>query len=80
MTEKLKPCPFCGGDVRIVKASSVFCVEEPIINYYMITRGRGKNGCRCRFVMESDRFYITDRKLARIAKANLIEAWNRRAE
>ena len=78
MTEKMKKCPFCGGDVRIIKASDD--LDEPIFGYYMITRGRGKNGCRCRLFMESDRFSYEDKRLARIAKANLIVAWNRRAE
>jgi len=78
MTEKLKPCPFCGGDVRIIRTGGDY--EEPIFDYYMITRGRGKNACRCRLFMESDRFSYEDEQLARIAKANLIEAWNRRAE
>ena len=66
---KLKPCPFCGGDVAIVRGE----------NCWFITRGiRGAKGCNCRLFMESDAFHKDDVVARREAKENLIKAWNTR--
>ena len=72
---ELKPCPFCSGSVTIAKSG------DNSMMWWFITRGKGKNPCKCRLFMESEDFAIRDpveRKLK--LKQELIEAWNRRAE
>lgn len=71
--EKLKTCPFCGGNVDIAK------MGDNGMMWWFVTRGTGKNKCGCRVFMESDDFDVnvsTEEKL-QIRNA-LIEAWNRR--
>ena len=50
MTE-LKPCPFCGGEVRI----------NDMGNYWVILR-TSRSSCVCRIFMESDQFHDKDGK------------------
>ena len=75
MTE-LKPCPFCGGKVTIAKMG-----DSKIGRRWFVTRGTNKSkSCSCRVFMESDLFYSDNKDAADIAKQQLVEAWNRRAE
>lgn len=69
MENKLKPCPFCGGKVSI---SLSLDVDDFL---WVITRGNGKDKCKCRVFMESEKFYGA----GNAEKKALIEAWNRRA-
>ena len=73
---KLKPCPFCGGEVTIAETG------DKITRWYFITRGNSKTGrnCNCRVFMESDEFVPYSDPFRKIAKELLIEAWNRRAD
>ena len=64
MTE-LKPCPFCGGEVRI----------NDMGNYWVILR-TSRSSCVCRIFMESDQFHDKDGKQRQ--KEKLIEKWNNR--
>lgn len=72
MTE-LKRCPFCGGEVAIAE------VGDYLTSWMSITRGNGKNGCKCRVFMES-KLYNSDCSKAdkEKIKKDLIEAWNKR--
>ena len=72
MTE-LKRCPFCGGEVAIDEA------RDYLTSWMLITRGNGKNGCKCRVFMES-KLYSSDCSEAYIEKIkkSLIDAWNKR--
>ena len=72
MTE-LKRCPFCGGKVAIAEAG------DYLTSWMLITRGNGKNGCKCRVFMES-KLYSSDCSEAdkEKVKNDLIEAWNKR--
>lgn len=75
---KLKPCPFCGGEVSM---SLTGCGST---NWLFITRGNSKTkkNCGCRLFMESDRYFIgcmDSKEAAENAKKSLAEAWNRRA-
>ena len=69
--EKLKPCPFCGGAVRLRQSGYRF-------GPWIITRGayKSKRNCDCRLWMESELFYSDGEK----EKAALVEAWNRRVK
>ena len=71
--EELKRCPFCGGEVAIDEAS------DCLTSWMFITRGNGKNGCKCRVFMES-MLYSSDCSEAdkENIKKDLIEAWNKR--
>lgn len=76
--EKLKPCPFCGGEVSIALTG---CVTT---NWFFITRGHSKDkpNCKCRVFMNSERYFIDcmDTKEAQErARKDLIKAWNTRA-
>jgi hypothetical protein len=51
--EELKRCPFCGGEVAIDEASGY------LTSWMLITRGNGKNECKCRVFMES-KLYNSD--------------------
>ena len=66
---ELKPCPFCGGTVRIMTMGD----EERF--WHMITRGI-ENSCNCRVFMESKLFY--DGESGEEQENELIEAWNTR--
>lgn len=72
MTE-LKRCPFCGGEVAIAESGDYSA------RWMCITRGNGKNGCKCRVFMES-RLYNFNCPAANKEKIekDLIEAWNKR--
>lgn len=72
MTE-LKRCPFCGGEVTIAEAG------DHLTSWMFITRGNGKNRCKCRVFMES-KPYSFDYSAAdkEKVKKDLIEAWNKR--
>lgn len=78
MTEpKLKPCPFCGGEVNI--ALTGYKAE----NCFFITRGisKTKKNCKCRLFMESEPYQKGDGKeVVENVKIDLVKAWNRRAE
>ena len=75
MTDKLKPCPFCGGEVEIAQMGSSWRMQ------WFITRGWGKNQCSCRVFMESEDFHRNDTtELKQKIKEKLINDWNRRAD
>lgn len=76
MKEKLKPCPFCGGKVRIILIDNV--QVDGI--YYTITRGNSKkNNCHCRLFLESELMPRGASKWTRRTVFNdLVKAWNRR--
>ena len=75
MTDKLKPCPFCRGEVELAK------MGDNGRMWWFITRGRGENKCRCRVFMESEDFCINDTtEFKQKIKEELINAWNRRAD
>ena len=69
----LNLCPFCGGEVAIAEAG------DNLTSWMFITRGNGKNGCKCRVFMES-KLYNSDCSEADKEKIrkDLIEAWNKR--
>ena len=72
MTE-LKRCPFCGGEVAIAEAG------DNLTSWMFITRGNGKNGCKCHVFMESKTYYFdSSEKDKKRIKADLIKAWNKR--
>lgn len=75
---KLKPCPFCGGEV------SISLTGKGTINWVYVTRGHSKTkkNCDCRLFMESEQYFIDhpeSKKMAETAFKDLVEAWNRRA-
>ena len=69
--EKLKPCPFCGGKVKLVK------VKE--LPYWTIGRDRREGSCRCHVYMEGRFYNPNDKQDTEDARNELVEAWNRRA-
>ena len=73
MTEKLLPCPLCGGEVSIA-----LCGDE-FDSWWFITRGHGENACKCRLFMESEKFN-KDSEMADFVAEDLIAAWNRRSD
>lgn len=73
MSEQLRVCPFCGGEVSIALGG------DDTEQWYFITRGNGENKCHCRLFMESEKFYKDDDKEKKMkAKSDLIKRWNRR--
>lgn len=73
MSEELRECPFCGGEVTVALGGD----EER--GFYFITRGIKENRCDCRVFMESERFYHDeDKEVKEKAKIDLIKRWNRR--
>lgn len=76
MNEELKPCPFCGGTVRITLHGT-----KPTDYWWSINRGLDKDTkCTCRLFMESNKFnnFNAERKEEEIQK--LIRKWNTRYE
>lgn len=72
MSEQLKPCPFCGGEVTIALGGN----ER---EKWFVTRGFGENKCTCRVFMESELFLSDDSAEDKTKiKNKLVEAWNRR--
>ncbi len=72
MTE-LKRCPFCGGEVSIAESG------DHLTSWMFITRGNGKNECKCRVFMESKTYDFDSSESEKVKiKADLIEAWNKR--
>lgn len=65
MSEKLKPCPFCG------KTAKVFAFSEGGICVKCMT-------CYCQTFVESDWSIANAEKKSAYEK--VVEAWNRRAE
>lgn len=74
MAEELKPCPFCGGEVRIALMKDDVC-------RWFVTRSVSAESCSCRVFMESRSFdeSYSKEQVERI-KSELVDAWNRRAE
>lgn len=72
MTDKLKSCPFCGGEVKIA-----LCGDPECGFYWMVTRGISNNACTCKVFMQSQLF--DDDEHGEFEKKQLIKAWNRRA-
>ena len=51
MSEKLKPCPFCGEKVKVILTENI--QVDGI--FYVVTRGNTKkNNCHCRLFFESE--------------------------
>lgn len=67
MTDKLKPCPFCGGEIEIVNAT------QNIDEDHIIAR------CTCcNFTFEYST-YFAHSKIARVKmNPSFVEAWNTR--
>lgn len=71
--EELKRCPFCGGEVAIAETG------DHLTSWMFITRGNGKNGCKCRAFMESKPYSFNCSAVDKEKiKKDLIEAWNKR--
>lgn len=73
MSEELKGCPFCGGEVAVAIGG------DDVEQFYFITRGNGENKCTCRAFMESEKFSV-DIGISEKEKVmqELINSWNRR--
>lgn len=71
MSDKLKPCPICN------KGVSVALGGDKKTYFYFVTRGMGKDACKCRLFMESKPFFkdTSDEDKERI-KNDLIKQWN----
>lgn len=71
----LKPCPFCGGEVKI--AIKGYGKEKCMF----ITRGisRTKRNCKCRVFMEGEPYRTDEGCSLEKIRNDLVEAWNRRA-
>lgn len=73
--KRLLPCPFCGGEVSAALGGDNADV------YYFVTRGNGKNACKCRVFMEGEKFDKGSRPGEyEINKAKLIRQWNKRSK
>lgn len=69
---KLKPCPFCGGEVTIA------LIGDKNTRWF-VTRGFGKNKCTCRVFMESEQMPRDASKWTReTIKRELAKKWNTR--
>lgn len=69
---KLKPCPFCGGEVTIA------LIGDKNTRWF-VTRGIGKNKCTCRVFMESEQMPRDASKWTKeTTKRELTEKWNTR--
>lgn len=49
---KLKPCPFCGGEVTVAEGS------YRQTRWMYVTRGNKENRCNCHVFMESKTYYF----------------------
>lgn len=67
MTEKLKPCPFCGGEVSL----------KDMGYFWMVSRSY-KSSCKCRVFLESRAFDRDNLGAMERAKERLIEKWSKR--
>ena len=72
MTEKLKKCPFCGGEAEVIQMPATIAVPED-------TKKRGHFTVWCSFC---DLLFGYDEDFGGYftTKEDAIEAWNRRAE
>jgi Lar family restriction alleviation protein len=68
MTDKLKPCPFCGGDAVLYNQSSKYTDR----NSYLVNC----SNCSCR----TREFAYYEIKARRETEQKAIEAWNRRVD
>lgn len=73
MTEQLKPCPFCGTNVRIEK-KPLWHGSHGYRDCYEYDIHCHNCGCRVR-IEQNNTIYRSDEE----AKANAVKAWNRRA-
>ena len=71
--EKLKPCPFCGGEAiyETFKEEFKFGTKEPIIFC---------DSCKMEFAVEDESPFINIDEDYKWRKKKTAEAWNRRAE
>lgn len=71
---KLSKCPFCGGSVSLYKGG-----EDGWWWYYITTGRSGKTRCKCRVIMESQKYSgLASEKEKAAIKTLLVENWNRR--
>ncbi len=71
--EELKPCPFCGNEVKVRKIPLWYGNGHGYKDCYEFDIQCKKCGCRIDF-HENDSIYRSEEK----AKENAIKAWNRR--
>ena len=64
---ELKPCPFCGGEAKIVTTTEVYGLDDIKRKYGYVRCGKDYLNC-C--VIQFNEFPLDE----------AIEAWNRRAE
>lgn len=70
---KLKPCPICNKEVTVALGG------DRKTYFFFMTRGIGKNGCKCRLFFESEPFgKDTSEEDKERIKNDLINAWNTR--
>ena len=74
MSEKLKPCPFCGSEV-IVEKTPLWHGSHGYHGCYEFKIECHE--CGCRIDLRENNTIYNDEKTAR---ENAIEAWNRRAD
>lgn len=72
MAEKLKPCPFCGGEAD----------AEIVVGKTEVSTGIGFRVCcpKCRIERSSFTRCVISFEEAEIFKQEVIEAWNRRSD
>ena len=82
MSEKPRPCPFCGGEVAIALHGNEFGER-----WWTVQRGHDDaTACKCRLFMESEKFCLDveegeqakDSPWAMEQRARLVEKWNTR--
>ena len=70
---RLKPCPFCGGEVTIAESG------DDLTKWMFVTRGNKENACKCRVFMESKPYYSDcEENDKKSIKRKLINEWNKR--
>ena len=72
--EKIKPCPFCGNEVKVHEIPLWYGNGHGYKDCYEFAIQCKKCGCTIYF-HENDSIYRSEEE----AKKNVIEAWNRRA-